>query len=246
MEFSSETTVDGVSTHHFVLGEVPGVLWTPPEPPTDRPLVLLVHGGGQHKEAPGVLARAQRFAGLGWAAAAIDAPGCGERPRTPLDEQFGTMLRARIAAGEPAGPHLARYNAERAAQAGPEWQATLDALQGAGHVGPVGIWGLSMGGAIAIPLVAAEPRIRAAVVGTVAPHEQLIAAARQIGIPVEYLVQWDDELIAREWSLSLFDAFASAEKSLQANPGPHAAVPHHRVEADALFLRRHLQPSTTM
>lgn len=241
MNITAETTVDGVSTQHFTLGDVPGVLWTPPGPPTDRPLVLLVHGGGQHKEAPGVLARALRYAGrLGWAAAAIDAPGCGDRPRQAQDGPFFAGLRDKLAAGEPVTAELAGFNAERTAQAVPEWRATLDALQQAGHVGPVGLWGLSMGGAIGIPLVAAERRVGAAVLGTVAPHQQLTEAAARISVPVEYLVQWDDEFVPRAASLALFEALGSPDKSLHAYPGPHQAVPRHRVGSDELFFRRHL------
>ena len=36
--------------------------------------------------------------------------------------------------------------------------------------------------------------------------------------PVESLVQWDDERLPRAQSLAVFDALASAEKTLHANP----------------------------
>jgi hypothetical protein len=92
--------------------------------------VLLCHGGGQHKKAPGILARAQRFVSArGFAVAAIDAPGHGDRPRTERDQRFTAHIRERIAAGEAVGSLVADYNAALAAQAVPEWQLTLDALQ---------------------------------------------------------------------------------------------------------------------
>src|SRR6202021_2393206 len=95
-----------------------------------RPLVLLAHGGGPHKEGPNVLGPPPRFAPTcGFAAAAIDAPGSGDRPRTEEDERFVAEIRGRMAAGEPVGPQVARYNAAQAEQAVPEWRATLDALQ---------------------------------------------------------------------------------------------------------------------
>jgi dienelactone hydrolase len=50
----------------------------------------------------------------------------------------------------------------------PDWQATLDALQKLDCVGdsqPVGCYGLSQGGGVVMHLVAAEPRITAAVLG---------------------------------------------------------------------------------
>jgi dienelactone hydrolase len=45
--------------------------------------------------------------------------------------------------------------------------AVLDAVQELGHVGagPVGYWGVSLGCGLGVPFVAAEPRVRAAVLG---------------------------------------------------------------------------------
>ena len=82
MHFISETSSDGVREQLFTLGEIPGVLWTPEGAAGTRPLILMGHGGGQHKKAPGVVARARRFvAELGFAAAAVDVPGHGDRPK---------------------------------------------------------------------------------------------------------------------------------------------------------------------
>jgi len=258
MRFSSETISDGVAERLFTLGDVTGVLWSPAGADragadragadragaahAERPLVLLGHGGGQHKKAPGMVARARRYVtGSGFAAAAIDAPGHGDRPRTEQDERFTADIRARMAAGEPVGSDLARHNAALAARAVPEWQSTLDALQReAGLGGPVGYWGVSMGSAIGVPLAAAEPRIAAVVFG-LAGHETLAGAAARVTIPVEFLVQWDDELVPRESALALFDAFASAEKTLHANPGRHVEVPMFEVDSSEQFFRRHLK-----
>ena len=249
LHVTAETISDGVSERPFTLGDIPGVLWSPagnvPEDPAHsrRPLVLLAHGGGQHKQAPNVLGRARRLAtGCGFAAAAIDAPGSGDRPRTEEDERFVAEIRALMAAGEPVGPQVARYNAAQAERAVPEWRVTLDALQAqSGLGGPVGFWGVSMGSATGVPLAAAEPRITAAVFG-LAGHETLAAAAARVTIPVQFLLQWDDELIPRESGLALFDAFASREKTLHANPGRHADMPMFEVESSLRFLGRHLRP----
>ena len=219
------------------------MLWSPAGAAGSRPLVLLAHGGGQHKKAPGLVARARRYVtALGFAAAAIDAPGHGERPRTPQDEQFTAALRQRMAAGEPVGPLIAEDNAARAVRAVPEWKATLDALQeldwiGAG--GPAGFWGVSMGTSIGVPLAVAEPRITAAVFG-LADHEPLAEAAALVTVPVEFLLQWDDELVPRESGLALFDTFASREKTLHANPGRHMEVPAFELDSSARFFTRHL------
>jgi dienelactone hydrolase len=246
MRFTSETISDGVSERLFTLGGIPGVLWAPADAVGSRPLVLLAHGGGQHKKAPGLVARASRYVrGCGFAMAAIDAPGHGDRPRTEQEERFAAGIRERMAAGEPVGPHIARGNAERAARAVPEWQATLNALQELdviGADGPVGFWGVSMGSAIGVPFAAADPRITAAVFG-LAGHETLAGAAARVTIPVEFLLQWDDELVPRDSGLALFDAFASREKTLHANPGRHAGVPAFELESSERFFARHLGPS---
>ena len=252
MRFISETVADGISERLFTVGDIPGVLWSPAGAAERRPLVLLAHGGGQHKKAPNVLGRARRLVTTcGFAAAAIDAPGCGGRPRTEQDERFIAEIRGRMAAGEPVGPQVARYNAAQAELAVPEWRVTLDALQAEPGLngpdgpdspdGPVGFWGVSMGSATGVPLAAAEPRITAAVFG-LAGHETLAAAAARVAIPLLFLLQWDDEQVPRESGLALFDAFASREKSLHANPGRHGDMPMFEVENSLRFLGRHLSP----
>jgi pimeloyl-ACP methyl ester carboxylesterase len=243
MRFTSETTSNGVSERLFSLDDIHGVLWSPAGAAGSRPLVLLGHGGGQHKKASGPVARARRYVtACGFAVAAIDAPGHGDRPRTEQDERFVAGIRERVAAGEPVGPQIARYNAELSERAVPEWQATLDALQendcvGAG--GPVGYWGVSLGSAIGVPFAAAEPRITAAVFG-LAGHETLAEAAALVTVPVEFLLQWDDELVPRDSGLALFGVFASREKTLHANPGRHVGVPAFELESSERFFARHL------
>jgi pimeloyl-ACP methyl ester carboxylesterase len=246
MHFTSETTADGVSEQLFVLGDVQGALWVPARATGARPLVLLGHGGGQHKQSRGLVARARRYVtDCGFAVAAIDAPGHGDRPRTAADEQHVTTIRQRRATGEPLGPIVVPYHAELAARAVPEWQETLDALQGLaeiGPAGPVGYWGLSMGTGIGVPLTAAEPRINAAIFGALG-HESLTDAAGHVTVPVQFLLQWDDELVGRQSGLALFDAFASTEKTLHANSGTHLQVPRFELDSSARFFVRHLSPA---
>lgn len=242
VEFGKERLEGGVRERLFTVGQVPGVLWTSADADGSRPLVLLGHGGGQHKKGPAVLARARAYvSSCGFAAAAIDAPGFGDRPRTERDQQFVTEVRARIAAGQPALEMIAGYNAEVAEGAVPDWQATLTALQALPEItpGPAGYFGLSLGTGIGVPLVAAEPRITAAVLGLMG-HETLAEAAAGITVPVEFLLQWDDEIVPREAGLALFDAIGSAEKTLHANPGGHMDVPMFEVDSSERFFARHL------
>ncbi|WNV85739.1 alpha/beta hydrolase [Umezawaea sp. Da 62-37] len=236
---TTDTSPDGVVERDFTVGDVPGVLWSPPTPSDRAPLVLMAHGGGQHKRAPGILGRARRFAAdCGFHVAALDAPGHGDRPRTAADEQHVAALRRAQAAGEPIGPVVVGLHLDLAARAVPEWRATLDALRDVTG-GPVGFWGIMQGTGIGVPLVAAEPRIAAAVFGCLG-HETLTDAAARITVPVEFLLQWDDELVARQSGLALFDAFASKEKTLHANAGGHADVPRFEVDSAVRFFTRHL------
>lgn len=123
----------------------------------------------------------------------------------------------------------------------PEWRAILDAVQQLEYVGvgPVGYWGVSLGCGLGVPFVAAEPRVRAAVLGLGGVLASADSAAR-ITVPVEFLVQWDDERVPRVQSLALFDALASAEKSLHANPGKHGEIPAFELESTLRFFGRHL------
>jgi pimeloyl-ACP methyl ester carboxylesterase len=242
MHFIAETSSNGVVERTFTLGDITGVLWTSAVGSDRAPLVLLGHGGGQHKRAPGVVARAQRFVtASGFAAVAIDMPGHGDRPRTAADEQHVAAIRHARAAGLPLGPIVTAYNAALAARAVPEWQTTMDALQRAVGLGagPIGYVGLSLGTAIGVRLAAAESRISAAVFGVIGA-ETLIDAARAVTVPVEFLLQWNDELVERESGLALFDAFGSSEKTLHANPGGHVDVPRFEVDSSVRFFARHL------
>jgi dienelactone hydrolase len=237
MRFISDTVSDGVRERLFAVDDVTGVLWQPAGAGRTRPLVLLGHGGGgAHKKSAKPWAR--RLTARGFAAAAIDAPGCGDRPSSAELQRQLTDLRSRIAAGEEAAPLVARSNAELARRAVPEWRAVLDAVhQFAG--GPVGYWGVSLGSTIGIPLVAAEPRIAAAVFG-IASGENLMEPAARITVPVRFLLQWDDELVPRDAGLAVFDTFASAEKTMHANPGRHREVPAFETDSAERFLARHL------
>lgn len=145
MHFTAETSSNGVVERDFTLSEVPGVLFSPASGTDPAPLVLMAHSGGQHKRAPGIVGRAQRFVtDCGFHVAAIDAPGHGDRPRTAADEQHIAALRQAQAAGEPLGPVVVEIHIDLAARAVPEWRATLDALQRLPQIGaesPIGFWG---------------------------------------------------------------------------------------------------------
>lgn len=244
MRFTSATSSDGVFEQLFTLGEIPGVLWTPEGAAGTRPLILMGHGGGQHKKAPGVAVRARRFvAECGFAVVAVDVPGHGDRPKDEEYDRIATENQARVKAGEELAPLIAGFQAMVARQTVPEWRAVVDAVQQLEYVGagPVGYWGVSLGCGLGVPFVAAEPRVRAAVLGLGgASASASVEAASQITCPVEFLLQWDDERVPRAQGLALFDALGSAEKTLHANPGKHAEIPLFELDSAVRFFARHL------
>ena len=103
LHFTS-TTSDGIAERTFTLGGISGVLWSPESVTDGAPLLLMGHGGGLHKYAPGLVSQAHRpvardGSGDGFTAAAMDAPGHDDRPRS--EQQVDAIGRA-PAAGERA------------------------------------------------------------------------------------------------------------------------------------------------
>jgi hypothetical protein len=161
-------------------------LFTPDRPP--RGTVLLAPFGGQDHESPGVVARAARLTGRGYAVAVV---------------------------------------------------RSLDAVPGvlAEHPGPFGFWGLSQGARVGLPLLAAEPRITAAVLGLA---DGPMASAPLVTAPVLFYVQADDGLLQPDACRALFHALGSADKTLVENPGDHLDLPRAAVEESAAWLDRKL------
>lgn len=192
MHFTSEQRLDdGVLAREFTLGETPGTLWTP-ESAAPAPLILMAHNNGLPKAEPRLVARARHSAAHGYAVASIDAPGCGDRPRSAADEQARADLRRAMQAGEPADDIFESFIGPLVEKAVPEWRATLDALLALPDIGgPVGYSGWT---AVGIRLAVTEPRIAAAgfFAGGYVPRAQR-EEARQVTIPLLFLLQWDDE-----------------------------------------------------
>lgn len=240
MHFTSEQRLDdGVLEREFALGEIPGVLWTAGSAPA--PLILIGHPGGLHKRLPRLVARARHYAAeYGFAVAAIDAPGCGDRPRSATDDRFRADLRRAIQAGEPVDAIVDAFIVPLVEKAVPEWRTTLDALLSLpGIDGPVGYDGMV---AIGIRLAVVEPRVAAAAFfGQTFVPDTLREEARQVTVPLRFLMQWDDEGMERQPVLDLFDAFGTKEKTLHANLGGHTGTPWFEVDEAARFFARHLK-----
>jgi dienelactone hydrolase len=253
MKWTAKSESGGVVERRFeleVAGErIPGVLWTASGAETpDRPLVLFGHGGRVHKTIPYLVERAHRYVtAFGYSVVAIDAPNHGERPVSERAKRLHAELAERGRTGQPVGDLIGLHMAELAEQVVPEWRATLDAMQALPEIGAggrVGYWGLSMGCLFGLPLLAAEPRIHAAVLGLAGlptAERSVAAAAAAVRVPVEFVLQWEDEIVPRDAGIALFNAIAAAEKSLHVNPGKHVEVPAYERASWERFYQRHLR-----
>lgn len=237
---SEQRQSDGSLEREFTLDGVPGILWTPTTSPA--PVVLLGHPGGLDRLFPRVAARARSCLDLGFAAATIELPGSGSRPRLADVEHARDDLRAALTAGEPVTNDVVdRLILPLVEQAVPEWRASLDALLALPEIGgPVAFSGGVI--AIAVRLALVEPRIVAAglFAGSFIPRS-IHQDAHRVTIPLHVLLQWDDAGNDRQAALDLFDAFGSTEKTLQANLGGHTGVPAYAGEDAARFFVRHLR-----
>jgi dienelactone hydrolase len=243
VRFTSEQRLDdGVLEREFTLGEIPGILWTPPPAAAPVPLILVGHPGGLRQMYPRLAGRARHSAAEGFAAVTIELPGGGDRPRFTAVEEPRAELRRAVTAGEPVADELVeRLVLPLVDKAVPEWRATLDAVLALPEIGgPVGYSGGVI--AIGLRLAAVEPRISAALLyaGSYVPR-CMFEEARQVAIPLQVLLQWDDEGNDRQLALDLFDAFGSKEKTLHANMGGHTGVPSFEGDAGNRFFARHLK-----
>ncbi|MFH8387735.1 alpha/beta hydrolase [Kitasatospora sp. NPDC018058] len=246
MRFTSEQRLDGgVLEREFTLGEIPGILWTPESASAAAPVPLILLGHpplGLRKMYPRLAGRARRAAADGLAAATIELPGSGDRPRWAAAEQARADLRRAMEAGKPVGDEIIdALILPLVEKSVPEWQAALNALLLLPEIGgPVGYSGGVI--SIGIRLAVVEPRIVAAgfFAGSLVPRA-MVEEARRITIPLHVLLQWDDEGNDRQAALDLFDAFGTKEKTLHANMGGHTGVPQFAGEDAAGFFARHLR-----
>ena len=250
MDILNEVTEGGVTERRFDLKVddevVPGIIWAPEGAAGPRPLVLICHGGSQHKRVVTIVNLARNLASHhGYACVSIDAPNHGDR--LPESERGLTREERRARAAQaPPDDAQQRERGTRNSRAVSDWKATLDAVEQLDYVGkggPVGYWGVSMGTGIGIPLVASEPRIRAAILGLAGLRpdrpgsERTAELARSIKIPLLFMFQWDD---GPDGGVKLFEQFGSEIKSMHLNPGPHTGIPPHEREYFETFYVRHL------
>ena len=246
MKFTREKNINGIKEQMFELtvGEetLPGVIWTREGATGPRPLVLMGHGGSQHKKILNIRTAAYEYAAeLGYAVVAIDAPGHGDRISRGEAAELRNTVGQNIAAGRIQTEGFRQRLLSQSSVAVPEWKATLDAVQQldvVGDQGPVGYWGGSMGTAIGVPFVASEPRIKCALFGLLGMNPELTemrAWAKSITIPVQFSFQWEDTIANHEEGIAFYEAFGSTEKSMHINPGGHVDIPLRERESWVSF-----------
>lgn len=255
MEFTKEKAIEDVIQRDFVVEvedeAVPCVIWAPRDAEGPRTLIVMGHGGSQHKKTAGIRSRAVEYAQkLGCATVAADAPGHGDRisrdEAAALAEDVGKRVTGR-STGPVWSEERLRQMTQRGRQAVLEWKAMMDAVQSLDFVGDterVGYWGVSMGTAFGVPFVAAEPRIHCAIFGLAGLRPgaaEMEQAAASITIPLQFVFQWDDAVAPRDNGIALFDAFGSKEKTMHINPGGHLDIPMFEREAWLRFFQRHLE-----
>jgi dienelactone hydrolase len=218
---------------------VPVIVWTPTNARGRRPLVLVGHGGSGHKTSQLVLDIMRPLVTQhGLVVAAIDGPVHGAR-RKVFDA--GATVRQEFrdlwARGGSIAPMVA------------DWRATIDALGELPEVDAdaIGWYGISMGTAYGLPLVAAEPRIHAAVLGMWgtcrAGSEQLAFDAANVHVPVLFQQKADDEFFTGAGQVDLYERLASSDKRLWVYPGRHTDPAGEQLDDAIGFLRAHLTRS---
>ncbi len=219
---------------------VPGVLFLPDHQTAAVPLVLAQHGGSSDKQGQDIRDWAEIFVKEnGLALAAIDGPVHGDRCTAgPNCASRAETVAAFFALWKSPGSGIESMVGE--------WRAAIDWLCTDERIdaNAVGWLGLSMGTAYGLPLLAIEPRIKAAALGmwglSFENSERLAQDAAHVSCPVLFQQKWEDELFSREGQIALFEKIGSTQKWLNTYPGTHSRVQGQQLNDLTGFLLRRL------
>ncbi len=239
VEWRAATDTSGTPTREFRIKtagrDITGAVWLPAEPGASSTLMCFGHGAsGDRYQAP-IPFMARRFVREArLPVLSIDGPVHGLR-------QVGEGGRKAF------GPEFQRP--ECLTDMTRDWTLAIAAAQALPEIGigKIAYFGLSMGSIFGIPLVASRQDVTVATLGLFGtqdnyPHRAaFLAAAGQIDCPLLFLMQLEDELFSREGYLQVFDAFASPDKRLHANPGLHPMVPAEEFNFAYDFIVSHIE-----
>ena len=200
MRRSFELTVDGE--------RVPAVIWAPEGAKGPRPLVLMGHGGSQHKKTPALVARARRYAqAFGYATLAIDAPGHGDRisreEADALAREVGARVRGETLGADRTPNACARWasaarrpcrNGRRRSMRPRASTSSARAARSAIGASP---WARPSA-CRSWPASRASPPPSSAWRACAKARATFEAAAKKITIPLQFVFQWEDAVAPRE------------------------------------------------
>jgi dienelactone hydrolase len=215
---------------------IPAVMWLPLGGDQPYPLVMVCHGGSGHKTSDLVLdvvnALVEPFK---IAVLAIDGPLHGAR-RT--DAKEGLAVRDEFKELWSRGGDIDGMVED--------WKAALDDACSRPEIDAkrVAWYGISMGTAYGVPLLAADARIGAAVLGMWGicrkPSERLEKDAESIHIPILFQTKSEDLSFTAEGQKGLFDLLKSNQKRIMSYPGAHTDPKGDQLKDAMEFLHHYL------
>jgi pimeloyl-ACP methyl ester carboxylesterase len=225
VEWSAAVDSNGMQTREFSLqGDrlITGALWLAKEPVAGRALICFGHGASGTRYQEPISNLAGDFTRAGYSCLSIDGPVHGLR-------KIGDGAR---------GAFFPEFQRESSVfDMVSDWSSAIEASKALKEIGACDLayFGWSMGSIFGIPLVASRQDFKVAAFGLVGvsegfPHgNEILDAAAKIRCPVLFQMQLEDELFDRAGYLKVFDAFASRDKRIHANPGLHPEVPDEEV-----------------
>jgi len=237
---SSDDT-QGAATLDFVAERdgkrnVTGALWLPEAPRQDMPLVLFGHGASGDRYQPPIPELAQRFVkDLRCPVLSLDGPVHGLRE---------------VAPGASEAMLIERNRPEAVVDMVDDWHVGIDTAFGREEIGQrqLAYFGLSMGSTFGIPMLAERDDMIVStlgLMGTTGPlshrRDTFLDAASRITHLVVYMMQLEAEFLPRDGYLELFDAIASDDKRLHANPGLHSEMPPEELLFAFEFMKSHIE-----
>lgn len=217
---------------------VTGSLWIPNGSIQSDTLMAFGHGASGTRYQLPIPYLARKFAKEGIVSLSMDGPvhglrqkGEGGRPALSQEMRRSNMIEDMVV----------------------DWRAAVEVSESriGFNTNKFGYFGLSMGSIFGIPYLAKRKQenepVSVATLGLLGTTgavsglaDRLKSDASSISAPTLFLMQLEDELFPRDGYLELFDALASDNKRLHANPGLHPAVPAEEMDFCVKFVLDHL------